>query len=621
MTDPLRSVEGEVVGSESDRRPGEGEREVDDRRVLRPQIGVLGERLLGLLEGRLTETGGSQDEDPDCSAGGHRGAVAEPCPDLDGTVRKRDPDLGPGGHPGGVGGPLQERGPLRIVAGDLDGLLEVADGLDRRPEGLGSIGGGPERDPRLAREGVGLRAGWARLERGEVVGRQGARELLVADGLKEAGRREVARPALLHRERRVGDLADQGLDEPVLATFRRARIEVLMEQVRPHEHAQPGVELSGREARYGGKTGPCEGLAENRGVLDEGSLGRVEAVEPCRDEGVERVRDRELAERAGWFESAAFDRVQAAIGYEHPDRFDGVERNALGPPDDRSRGRLGQAFDEAIEEPAHRRRVEWREVERQEVPAARAPVRSTLEELRPGERDDEDRDVPAPLEQVIDEVERAGVGPVEILEHEGHERVGGHPLEVGPPGPEELAGTALRRIADAEERMERLCDPILLGRVRDEPVDRRRDLRPGRCRVVCLEQLGARANHLAEGPERDAVAVGRRTAFVPEVVLGDPIAVLAELPDEAALADAGLACDRDEPDPALAGCRVEEVLEQPQLRVVTDERRLKPVGPPRAAAPPDDADRPEGRDGGRLALEELIARGLVGDRAARRMLG
>ena len=67
---------------------------------------------------------------------------------------------------------------------------------------------------------------------------------------------------------------------------------------------------------------------------------------------------------------------------------------------------------------AHRRLVERLEVEGEERPPAGAPARPSVEELGPGERDDQDRDVAAPLEQVLDEVERPGVRPVEVLEQQ-----------------------------------------------------------------------------------------------------------------------------------------------------------------------------------------------------------
>src|SRR6185312_6091675 len=98
-------------------------------------------------------------------------------------------------------------------------------------------------------------------------------------------------------------------------------------------------------------------------------------------------------------------------------------------------------------------------------------------------------------------------------------------------------------------------------------------LGPGRLRVVGLEQPGARPDHLAERPERDAFAVGGGAAVVPPDTLDHAVDVLEELPGQPALADPGLASDRDEPGTLLARGRVEQVLEEAELLVATDERR------------------------------------------------
>ena len=84
-----------------------------------------------------------------------------------------------------------------------------------------------------------------------------------------------------------------------------------------------------------------------------------------------------------------------------------------------------------------------------------------------------------------------------------------------------------------------------------------------------------------------ALAVGRRAAVVPPDVLDDAVDVLHELPREPALADPAGPDDRHEPRAASRGGRVEQVLEQPQLVVAPDERRLERrrarLRPPRSA--------------------------------------
>jgi hypothetical protein len=101
---------------------------------------------------------------------------------------------------------------------------------------------------------------------------------------------------------------------------------------------------------------------------------------------------------------------------------------------------------------------------------------------------------------------------------------------------------------------------------------------------------------------------------VPGDALDDAVDVLEELPREPALADPALARDRDEASPSFARGGVEEVLEQSQLGVAADERRIQPLRASAAAALGHD---PQGAPRGHrrfLALEQLLARGLERDR-------
>ena len=96
---------------------------------------------------------------------------------------------------------------------------------------------------------------------------------------------------------------------------------------------------------------------------------------------------------------------------------------------------------------------------------------------------------------------------------------------------------------------------------------------------------------------------------------------LQELPGQARLAEARRADDADQAGAALAGRGVEQVLEQPQLLVAADERRLERVAAVAAADLGDDPQRAPGLDRRLLALEVLLAGLLEGDRLARGALG
>ena len=73
---------------------------------------------------------------------------------------------------------------------------------------------------------------------------------------------------------------------------------------------------------------------------------------------------------------------------------------------------------------------------------------------------------------------------------------------------------------------------------------------------------------------------------------------------------------RHEPRAALAAGRMEQVLEQAELVVAADERRLEGLAPVAAADLGDDPQRAPGRHRRRLALEGLLAGLLEGDRLA-----
>ena len=89
------------------------------------------------------------------------------------------------------------------------------------------------------------------------------------------------------------------------------------------------------------------------------------------------------------------------------------------------------------------------------------------------------------------------------------------PLEIGPPGAEQLLGPTGRRLADAEEGKEGSLHPLPL-RLGDEALDRLAGLLASRGDIIGFQQAGPRANHLAEGPEGDPLAVRRGAALVPD---------------------------------------------------------------------------------------------------------
>ena len=182
---------------------------------------------------------------------------------------------------------------------------------------------------------------------------------------------------------------------------------------------------------------------------------------------------------------------------------------------------------ERLEDLAHRVVGERLEGEPDERPRARPPARPALEQLGPGERDDGQRHARAPVEHVVDEVEQAGIGPVEVLEQEDDRSGRGDPLEERAPGAEQLLAGGAGAAFEPEQDEEGVLDPAALGLVRDPARDTGRDRGPRRGLVVALDQPDPAADHLAERPERDALAVGRRPAGVPVDRVHQAVDVLA----------------------------------------------------------------------------------------------
>ena len=259
----------------------------------------------------------------------------------------------------------------------------------------------------------------------------------------------------------------------------------------------------------------------------------------------------------------------------------------------------GRPFDDRVAEPVVRRipaeqrldevrgvlRSERPERHRERVPLASTPVRSPLEQLGPGARDDEERHVLDEIDEAVDEVEQPVVGPLEVVDHQ-HER---SPLrqrfEKDPPTGEELATAVAETDVlrdETDERLEARCDPEPL-RLRDEVGDFGRELRCRDGGVVVLVDAHLRLDDLTERPERDAVPVREAAAVPPSDDLLVLLDFAAELGHEAALADPRHADERHELRRAVDAHSRERAEEQRALVVAADERRgrleLEPTDP------------------------------------------
>ena len=248
------------------------------------------------------------------------------------------------------------------------------------------------------------------------------------------------------------------------------------------------------------------------------------------------------------------------------------------------------------------------------------PARPALGELGSGEAADEDRVLARPVEQLLEEVEQALVGPVHVLEQQDHRIAVREPLEEQPPGREQLLAHQ-PRLGGSQQRPERLGDPLALAGVLDpllEPGGEPRvDLGRG-CVVADPEPL---ADHVGERPVGDPVAEGEAAAEVPEHLDREPVDVVVELGPEPGLADPGGAADPDQARDLAVDAGVEEVLDQPQLRRPADERRLRAGPQPGPGGAADHPQRPVEVQRLGLALDRVLAGVLERDRCRGALAG
>ncbi len=219
---------------------------------------------------------------------------------------------------------------------------------------------------------------------------------------------------------------------------------------------------------------------------------------------------------------------------------------------------------------------------------------------------------------MIDEVEQSRVGEVEVLEDHHHRVPIGQALEERAPCGEELLG--VDAALEAEQRQQRALDRPALVFVGDVARRRGGNLGARLVGVVRLAQAGSFADHLAQRPEGDALAVARAAPVVPQDQLLQPIDVLEELPGESRFTDSARADDAHQPRPSLAVRGMEQLFEQAHLVLTADEWRLEQLAPIAPATLGHDTHRPPRRDRRLLALELLVGLALEDDRVARRAL-
>ena len=162
-----------------------------------------------------------------------------------------------------------------------------------------------------------------------------------------------------------------------------------------------------------------------------------------------------------------------------------------------------------------------RQGKRRRVQLASAPCRTPLEQLRACRADDEERHSAGPVDEVVDEVEKSVVGPVEILEDEDEWTLLRERLEEEPP---RARTPQCRPQPDAsgqpDERPQVRARPTSSILQRNGGRHRCLELLARAGRRVGVEDAGLRLHHLPERPVRDALAVREAATLPPGEQIG-----------------------------------------------------------------------------------------------------
>ena len=185
------------------------------------------------------------------------------------------------------------------------------------------------------------------------------------------------------------------------------------------------------------------------------------------------------------------------------------------------------------------------------IPLPGAPARPTLVQLRPRRAEDEQRHALRPLGQVLQEREERFVSPVQVLEHEHRGSRGGKTLEITAPGREGLLPLYRRAASMPTSGASRWSSHCRSASSRR---DRSLELRRRHFRRVGLEDRRLPLHDLAERPEGDSLSVRETASLAPADDLQLRVHVGEELGDQAALAHARLADDRDQLHRTLLRC-------------------------------------------------------------------
>ena len=236
----------------------------------------------------------------------------------------------------------------------------------------------------------------------------------------------------------------------------------------------------------------------DRAALENASLAGVELVEPRGEQGLDRRRHRDLA----------------AVFRGHGDHLLDEEWIASGRLEDPVAQSVRDPVGECPDQLARGFRAERLEQHVRRVQLAATPSGSPVEQLGPCHAEQEDRRAAAEIRDVLHEVEKGRLAPVDVVEDHDERPIRGARLQELAEAPGDLLRRARRRLV-AQDRRKRLA----LGLSRPELL-----------------------HDLCHGPVADPLAVGEAPAGHDGGALEGP----EELVREPRLPDSGRPEDREE---------------------------------------------------------------------------
>ena len=335
--------------------------------------------------------------------------------------------------------------------------------------------------------------------------------------------------------------------------------------------------------------GPREKEPDHGRRLDHGAFVRRQEIQPCSEKRLNRAGDRQLGQVAGRDPAPGFS-AKSPVVDQHGQELLDEEWVSLGDGDDAvtHRDREWRVADDVVDDLRALLARERRQLD--ERAGSFRPIRPVVEEVGPRGTEHEERHAGHCGGQVLDQVEKRGLGPVDVLERHDQRLPFCLGLEELARRPEDfLEGKGGLRKSD--RRREPGRDVTGVG------TDDLFDLDPGRVVRIVFPQPRRIAHDLDERPECDPSSVGK----TPSLEDARPRARSAhQLLDQPGLSGTRLGDDGGEPAIAVSNALSE--LAQECLELVCATNQLSLVVPLDALRLPN-GQQAVCRDAFRLALQ------------------